>query len=390
MIIDEPLVDKEGWTGVAMEDAEETLVMISVGSETVTLDEPGKEAEVTSDETSDSAPRDVALDDSNVSEETSEFEKGVTLEDTADVESEADIVAGPDVLLEDTSDVVSEERLEDVDKPGVILDEGVDSSGDMDDSEEDVAEVSLVGDTETLDEPGELEDAEITPEETDESAELDDVEMTSEETDESVELYDAIEEAPEETDESVELEDGTEVTSEETDESAELDDGTEESPEETVTSDVADESDVILEDGADAEAEELSLVKLTGTELVTDELDKAIELLAYELGAFPEDDELKTAELRLIDGNSDDEAELDERELDSNVELDSTVELDSAEDEAELDSGAEDEAELDSDIEDETVLDSDDEAELDSVADDEAELDSVAEDEADSDTDDET
>lgn len=191
MIIDEPLVDKEGWTGVAMEDAEETLVIISVGSETVTLDEPVKEAEVTSDETSDFAPLNVTLDDSTVSEETSEFETGVPLEDTADMVSEVDIVAGPDVLLEDnsdvvsedvaadeiledTSDAVSEERLEDVDKPGVILDDGVDSSGDMDDSEEDVAEVSLVGDTETLDESGELEDAEITPEETDESAELED------------------------------------------------------------------------------------------------------------------------------------------------------------------------------------------------------------------------
>ena len=120
MIIDEPLVDKEGWTGVAMEDAEETLVIISVGSETVTLDEPVKEAEVTSDETSDFAPLNVTLDDSTVSEETSEFETGVPLEDTADMVSEVDIVAGPDVLLEDNSDVVSEDVAA---EPDVILED---------------------------------------------------------------------------------------------------------------------------------------------------------------------------------------------------------------------------------------------------------------------------
>ena len=191
MINDEPLVDKEGWTGVAIEDAEETLVILSVASETVPADELGKVVEVTSDETSDLALLEVALDDCTVSEETSEFE----------------------------TDVVSDERLEDVDHSELTLD----SSAVIDDSNEIVVEVSDEG-AEALDGSGELEDV-ITPEET----------LTSDDEDKPAELE------------------------------AEM---------------IPEEADAVLEDGVDVEPEELSLVKLAGTELIANELDRIVELLA--------------------------------------------------------------------------------------------------------------
>ena len=191
MINDEPLVDKEGWTGVAIEDAEETLVILSVASETAPVDEPGKVVEVTSDETSDLALLEVALDDCTISEETSEFE----------------------------TDVVSDERLEDVDHSELTLD----SSAVIDDSNEIVVEVSDEG-AEALDGSGELEDV-ITPEET----------LTSDDEDKPAELE------------------------------AEM---------------IPEEADAVLEDGVDVEPEELSLVKLAGTELIANELDRIVELLA--------------------------------------------------------------------------------------------------------------
>lgn len=173
MIIDEPLVDKEGWTGVATEDAEETLVILSVASETVPADELGKVVEVTSDETSDLALLEVALDDCTVSEETSEFE----------------------------TDVVSDERLEDVDHSELTPD----SSAVIDDSNEIVVEVSDEG-AETLDGSGELEGV-ITPEET----------LTSDDEDKPAELEAELEaemeDIPEEAD--AVLEDGVDVEPEE-------------------------------------------------------------------------------------------------------------------------------------------------------------------------------
>lgn len=169
MINDEPLVDKEGWTGVATEDAEETLVILSVASETAPVDEPGKLVEVTSDETSDLALLEVALDDCTVSEETSEFE----------------------------TDVVSDERLEDVDHSELTLD----SSAVIDDSNEIVVEVSDEG-AEALDGSGELEDV-ITPEET----------LTSDDEDKPAELEAEMKDIPEEAD--AVLEDGVDVEPEE-------------------------------------------------------------------------------------------------------------------------------------------------------------------------------
>lgn len=44
--------------------------------------------------------------------------------------------------------------------------------------------------------------------------------------------------------------------------------------------DIPEEADAVLEDGVDVEPEELSLVKLAGTELIANELDRIVELLA--------------------------------------------------------------------------------------------------------------